>query len=77
MDLELEPLEEEKKNPFESHESAEAEPSEYNGPERRVCDRRSGSDRRGEVRFEGGKEDRRSGRDQRKDNITWDDFHST
>lgn len=42
----------------------------YTGPERRKEHRRKGGDRRSEVRFEPGKDDRRSGRDRRKG--VWD-----
>jgi hypothetical protein len=48
-----------------SDESKQDEP--YRGPERRKGgDRRQGVTRREEVRFEPGKEDRRSGKDRRK-----------
>lgn len=39
---------------------------EYRGPERRKYQRRQGGDRRGKVRFEPGKAERRSGLDRRK-----------
>jgi hypothetical protein len=42
-------------------------PQPYKGPERRSgSDRRQHNDRREEIRFEPGKEDRRSGKDRRK-----------
>lgn len=45
----------------------------YRGPERRVLQRRSGHDRRDMIRFEPGKEDRRSGKDRRRPKSVWDD----
>jgi len=45
--------------------SKSEESGRYTGPERRHYHRRSGSDRRGELRFEK-KPDRRSGKDRRK-----------
>jgi hypothetical protein len=38
----------------------------YRGPERRTHQRRQGEERRAEIRFEPGKDDRRTGRDRRK-----------
>ena len=79
MDLELEPLEpkeESGKATFGEDKESGPEFSQYDGPERRVAHRRAGHDRRESVRFEGGKDDRRSGKDRRKDNVSWDDFHS-
>lgn len=80
MDLELEPLEpqeESKKASFEEIKSSSPEIGQYDGHERRQGHRREGHDRRDMVRFEGGKDDRRSGKDRRKDNVSWDDFHTT
>jgi hypothetical protein len=39
---------------------------DYRGPERRRGDRRKSTDRRDEIRFEPQKDDRRSGKDRRK-----------
>jgi hypothetical protein len=76
MELELEPLEESERATFEEDKEKGPEFSQYDGPDRRIEQRRAGHDRRDQVRFEGGKDDRRSGKDRRKGNISWDDFHS-
>lgn len=44
----------------------------YAGPENRVCHRRETTDRREMVRFELGKEQRRSGNDRRKPSSVWE-----
>lgn len=44
----------------------------YDGPERRVAQRRCGHDRRAEVRFETGKSDRRMCKDRRAPKTAWD-----
>ena len=78
MGLELEPLEDPNKASFEEDKESGPEFSQYTGPDRRLNEeRRKKQDRRTSVRFEGGKDDRRSSRDRRKENATWDDFHST
>jgi len=70
-ELELEDLDDAPFRPAEGKEdlSVPNDQSRYTGPERRKGHRRSGGDRRGEVRFED-KDDRRSGKDRRKG--TWD-----
>ena len=50
--------------------SEQAASQPHSGPDRRKEHRRQGNDRRGEIRFEPGKDDRRSGHDRRKG--TWD-----
>jgi hypothetical protein len=46
--------------------------SPYTGPEHRMCQRRETVDRREMVRFELGKEQRRSGQDRRAPNSVWE-----
>ena len=48
----------------------------YNGPERRVAQRRCGHDRRAMVRFELDKADRRQLEDRRKSTNAWDKGHT-
>ncbi|HEC28613.1 MAG TPA: hypothetical protein ENI65_03380 [Gammaproteobacteria bacterium] len=48
----------------------------YSGPDRRVENRRSAHDRRSMVRFELGKEDRRSLDDRRTTTNIWDKGHT-
>ena len=48
----------------------------YSGPERRMQHRRSSHDRRSMVRFELGKEDRRSMDDRRVTTNVWDKGHT-
>ena len=49
----------------------------YQGPDRRRGnDRRLSSDRRREIRFELDKDDRRNGRDRRRNQGGWDNAHS-
>ena len=55
--------------------SEQARPQPYLGPERRRGgERRKGADRREMIRFEPGKDDRRSGKDRRRNQ--WDDAHA-
>ena len=49
----------------------------YRGPDRRRGqDRRASNDRRREIRFELDKDDRRNGRDRRRNQGGWDNAHS-
>ncbi len=48
----------------------------YNGPERRVAQRRGGHDRRALIRFELDKADRRQKEDRRSTTNVWDKGHT-
>ena len=48
----------------------------YDGPERRYAERRCGHDRRGMIRFELGKDDRRQASDRRNITNVWDKGHT-
>ena len=70
MELELVDKSEYDKDNKSTEEKKEAEP--YDGPERRVAERRCGHDRRQEVRFQLEKPERRSGKDRRRAKSGWD-----
>ena len=71
MDLELVD-----KDDYDGKVEKTAEKSEsYDGPERRIEQRRSMHDRRAMVRFELGKEDRRDAQERRHTTNVWDDGH--
>ena len=53
-----------------------AESESYDGPERRIEQRRVMADRRAMVRFELGKEDRRNMHDRRNSGEIWDKGHT-
>ncbi len=72
MELELEPLE--KKS--DKTDKPAVEELRYEGPERRVAQRRSGHDRRTAVRYEPDKADRRRRQERRVDNSPWDKGHT-
>ena len=73
MELELVDKEayDEKKDAFSSKDKPK-----YDGPDRRVAQRRCGHDRRSMVRFELGKEDRRQLEDRRSTTNVWDKGHT-
>ena len=72
MELELEPLDKSQKK---ASEPAIEEPH-YDGPNRRVAQRRAGHDRRSAVRYEPGKADRRAGLERRAADSPWDEGHT-
>jgi len=69
MELELVPDDEPERKAEETQDDA-AKPAPYQGPERRVAQRRVTVDRRSMIRFEM-KSDRRSGNDRRSDLERW------
>ncbi len=48
---------------------------EYQGPNRRIHQRRAGDDRRDMLRFELSNPNRRTGEDRRKENNLWNNLH--
>jgi len=56
--------------------SQSVEKNIYDGAERRYAERRCGHDRRGMIRFELGKEDRRDSKDRRTTSEIWDKGHT-
>ncbi|HED17182.1 MAG TPA: hypothetical protein ENI64_10280 [Gammaproteobacteria bacterium] len=72
MELELEPIDDNRENPGEQPLGKQR----YEGAERRVAQRRCGHDRRDAVRYEQGSDDRRGGTDRRAPDMPWDKGHT-
>ena len=74
MELELEPLDKSPKKPGKQP----LDEPHYEGPNRRVAQRRCGHDRRNVVRYEPGSADRRAGAgaDRRTPDTPWDKGHT-